>query len=108
MEKVLNKILEKLENLEHGQTEIKSDIRNIDKRLENVENEVGAIHLRLSSVETRFDNVESEVKIARITIENDIKDNIGLLFDGQITNSQKLDRLENKLDEVIAKNKLMH
>ena len=57
---------------------------------------------RFNSMDKRFDNVEydlKEVKQMVINIENDHGKKLSILFDGNIQNSDKLDRIEAEVSK---------
>ncbi|MCL2199922.1 MAG: hemolysin XhlA family protein [Defluviitaleaceae bacterium] len=56
-----DKILEMLENLTYGQSELKSEITGIKTRLDNIEEDVGHIKEDAAHTKTRLDNIEADV-----------------------------------------------
>lgn len=48
----------------------------------------------------RFDKVEKEVTKTNVTIENDIKPRIEALFDGYKQNTESINQVSDKVDEI--------
>ena len=48
----------------------------------------------------RFDKVEKEVTQTNVTIENDIKPRIEALFDGYKQNTESINQVSDKVDEI--------
>lgn len=61
-----------------------------------------SVNQRLDKVENRLDKVENEVTITNITIENNIKPKIEALFDGYKQNTEAINALADKVDDMQA------
>lgn len=84
--------MDKTNELFELMTKMYSDMQegfsNVNKRLDNVEN--------------RLDKVENEVSKTNITIENDVKPKIEALFDGYKQNTEAINELSDKVDDLQA------
>lgn len=59
-----------------------------------------SVNKRLDNVENRLDKVANEVTKTNITIENDVKPKIEALFDGYKQNTEAINELANKVDDL--------
>lgn len=60
----------------------------------------GEIQEMKGEFNNRFDKVEKEVTKTNVTIENDIKPRIEALFDGYKQNTESINKLSDKVDEI--------
>ena len=58
------------------------------------------VNERFDTLEGKVDNLESEVRKTNVTIENEIKPKIEALFDGYKQNTETIDALTNKIDDL--------
>lgn len=78
-------------------TKMYSDMQDgfskVNKRLDTVES-------RLDGVESRLDSVEKKVTKTNVSIENDVKPKIEALFDGYKQNTEAINELSDKIDDL--------
>ena len=89
MEEVVSPIYERLDKM--------------DERLDKMDERFDKMDERLDGIESRLEKVETLATKTQITLENDIKPKINLLFEGQITLQNRfsqLDRMEEMLREL--------
>lgn len=89
MEKVVSPIYERLDKM--------------DKRLDKMDERFDKMDERLDGIESRLEKVETLATKTQVTLENDIKPKINLLFEGHITLQNRfsqLDRMEEMLREL--------
>lgn len=89
MEKVVSPIYERLDKM--------------DERLDKMDERFDKMNERLDGIESRLEKVETLATKTQITLENDIKPKINLLFEGHITLQNRfsqLDRMEEMLREL--------
>lgn len=60
----------------------------------------GEIQEMKGEFNNRFDKVEKEVTQTNVTIENDIKPKIEALFDGYKQNTESINQVSDKVDEI--------
>ena len=60
----------------------------------------GEIQEMKGEFNNRFDKVEKEVTKTNVTIENDIKPRIEALFDGYKQNTESINQVSDKVDEI--------
>jgi len=60
----------------------------------------GEIQEMKGEFNNRFDKVEKEVTKTNVTIENDIKPRIEALFDGYKQNTESINQVSDKVDEL--------
>ena len=60
----------------------------------------GEIQEMKGEFNNRFDKVEKEVTQTNVTIENDIKPRIEALFDGYKQNTESINQVSDKVDEI--------
>lgn len=60
----------------------------------------GEIQEMKGEFNNRFDKVEKEVTKTNVTIENDIKPKIEALFDGYKQNTESINQVSDKVDEI--------
>lgn len=58
------------------------------------------VNKRFDGVEKRLDSVESEIKKLGLTVDGEIKTKIGSLYDGYTANTEKLDVVDDKVDNI--------
>ncbi|GEQ15662.1 hypothetical protein [Clostridium butyricum] len=76
-------------------SEMQDGFSSVNQRLDKVES-------RLDTVENKLNSVETEVTKTNITIENDIKPKIEALFDGYKQNTEAINLLSDKIDDLQA------
>ncbi|MDU5101437.1 hypothetical protein [Clostridium butyricum] len=76
-------------------SEMQEGFSSVNQRLDKVES-------RLDTVENKLNSVETEVTKTNITIENDIKPKIEALFDGYKQNTEAINLLSDKIDDLQA------
>lgn len=89
MEEVVSPIYERLDKM--------------DERLDKMDERFDKMDERLDGIESRLEKVETLATKTQVTLENDIKPKINLLFEGQITLQNRfsqLDRMEEMLREL--------
>ena len=60
------------------------------------------VNERFDGVEKRLYDVENEIKKLGATVDGEVKTKISSLYDGYITNTEKLDVIEGKTDVISA------
>ena len=89
MEEVVSPIYERLDKMDEC-------LDKMDERFDKMDE-------RLDGIESRLEKVETLATKTQVTLENDIKPKINLLFEGQITLQNRfsqLDRMEEMLREL--------
>lgn len=89
MEEVVSPIYERLDKM--------------DERLDKMDERFDKMDERLDGIESRLEKVETLATKTQVTLENEIKPKINLLFEGQITLQNRfsqLDRMEEMLREL--------
>lgn len=71
-----------------------------DKTFELLEKMYTEMQQGFKAVNERIDNVEGEVKKIGATIDGDIKPKVEALFDGYKANTEKLELLADKVDDL--------
>lgn len=66
---------------------------NVNERFDGVEQ-------RFYGLEKRLDNVENEIKKLGSIVDGEVKTKITSLYDGYIANTEKLDDVEDKVDNI--------
>ena len=117
MEEVVSPIYERMDRMEAEFTSLKEEVSSVKEEVASVKEEVASVKEEVSSVKEEVASVKEEVASVKeevasvkalatktqITLENDIKPKINLLFEGQITLQNRfsqLDRMEEMLEEV--------
>lgn len=72
--------------LEKMYSEMSSNFEKINKKIESIENKV--------------DTLDKDIKKIGATVEGEVKTKIEALFDGYIANSEKLDEVLDKIDNM--------
>ena len=93
MEEVVSPIYERLDKMDER-------LDKMDERLDKMDERFDKMDERLDGIESRLEKVETLATKTQITLENDIKPKINLLFEGQITLQNRfsqLDRMEEML-----------
>ena len=96
MEEVVSPIYERLDKMDER-------LDKIDERFDKMDERFDKMDERLDGIESRLEKVETLATKTQITLENDIKPKINLLFEGQITLQNRfsqLDRMEEMLREL--------
>ncbi|HBV97733.1 MAG: hypothetical protein JL50_03175 [Peptococcaceae bacterium BICA1-7] len=86
MEKVLNQILE-------TQSQILKTLQQQGEQLQTLNNRVGGLEKGQTRLGSKVDKIE-------IRMENEVIDRIRALFDNREVQNDRLERIENKLDDM--------
>lgn len=95
--------MENLELLQAMRQMMEEVVSPIYERLDKMDERFDKMNERLDGIESRLEKVETLATKTQITLENDIKPKINLLFEGQITLQNRfsqLDRMEEMLREL--------
>lgn len=95
--------MENLELLQAMRQMMEEVVSPIYERLDKMDERFDKMDERLDGIESRLEKVETLATKTQITLENDIKPKINLLFEGQITLQNRfsqLDRMEEMLREL--------
>ena len=95
--------MENMELLQAMRQMMEEVVSPIYERLDKMDERFDKMDERLDGIESRLEKVESLATKTQITLENDIKPKINLLFEGQITLQNRfsqLDRMEEMLREL--------
>lgn len=95
--------MENLELLQAMRQMMEEVVSPIYERLDKMDERLDKMDKRLDGIESRLEKVETLATKTQITLENDIKPKINLLFEGQITLQNRfsqLDRMEEMLREL--------
>ena len=95
--------MENLELLQAMRQMMEEVVSPIYERLDKMDERLDKMDKRLDGIESRLEKVETLATKTQITLENDIKPKINLLFEGQITLQNRfsqLDRMEGMLREL--------
>lgn len=93
-------VMENLELLQAMRQMMEEVVSPIYERLDKMDERFDKMDERLDGIESRLEKVETLATKTQITLENDIKPKINLLFEGQITLQNRfsqLDRMEEML-----------
>jgi peptidoglycan hydrolase CwlO-like protein len=121
--KLLEKILQKIGNMDSRMDSMDSKMDSMDSRMNSIESKMDSMDSRMNSIKSKMDSMDSrmnsmETEMADIKadvkftkgivakIENDHGQKLGALFDGYIQNSEKLNRIEVEVsmhEEIILK-----
>ena len=96
MEEVVSPIYERMDRMEAEFTSLREEVSSVKEEVASVKEEVTSVKEEVSSVKALTTKTQ-------ITLENDIKPKINLLFEGQITLQNRfsqLDRMEEMLREL--------
>lgn len=92
--------MENMELLQAMRQMMEEVVSPIYKRLDKMDERLDKMDERLDGIESHLEKVETLATKTQITLENDIKPKINLLFEGQITLQNRfsqLDRMEEML-----------
>ena len=95
--------MENMELLQAMRQMMEEVVSPIYERLDKMDERLDKMDKRLDGIESRLEKVETLATKTQITLENDIKPKINLLFEGQITLQNRfsqLDRMEEMLREL--------
>ena len=95
--------MENMELLQAMRQMMEEVVSPIYERLDKMDERLDKMDERLDGIESRLEKVETLATKTQITLENDIKPKINLLFEGQITLQNRfsqLDRMEEMLREL--------
>lgn len=96
MEEVVSPIYERMDRMEAEFTSLREEVSSVKEEVSSVKEEVASVKEEVASVKVLATKTQ-------ITLENDIKPKINLLFEGQITLQNRfsqLDRMEEMLREL--------
>jgi septal ring factor EnvC (AmiA/AmiB activator) len=89
-EKILNLILEKLDNLEQGQKEMRGDIKTMQSEIKTMQGDIKTMQSEIKTMQGDIKTMQGDIKTMQGDIEN--------LKKGQTETNSRLERLENKLE----------
>ena len=95
--------MENMELLQAMRQMMEEVVSPIYERLDKMDERLDKMDERLDGIESHLEKVETLATKTQITLENDIKPKINLLFEGQITLQNRfsqLDRMEEMLREL--------
>lgn len=95
--------MENMELLQAMRQMMEEVVSPIYERLDKMDERFDKMDKRLDGIESRLEKVETLATKTQVTLENDIKPKINLLFEGQITLQNRfsqLDRMEEMLREL--------
>ena len=95
--------MENMELLQAMRQMMEEVVSPIYERLDKMDERFDKMDERLDGIESRLEKVETLATKTQITLENDIKPKINLLFEGHITLQNRfsqLDRMEEMLREL--------
>lgn len=95
--------MENMELLQAMRQMMEEVVSPIYERLDKMDERLDKMDERLDGIESRLEKVETLATKTQVTLENDIKPKINLLFEGQITLQNRfsqLDRMEEMLREL--------
>jgi tetrahydromethanopterin S-methyltransferase subunit G len=72
----------------------------IHERLDKMDGRLDKMDGRLDKMDGRLDRLEAEIRKTNIIIENEIRHNIQLIAEGHIALTQRLDRIEKKVNKI--------
>ena len=93
-------VMENMELLQAMRQMMEEVVSPIYERLDKMDERFDKMDERLDGIESRLEKVETLATKTQVTLENDIKPKINLLFEGQITLQNRfsqLDRMEEML-----------
>lgn len=83
-----------------------SRLDTVDSRLDAVDSRLDAVDSRLDTVDSRLDRLESEITKTNLTIENEIKPQIGILAEAVQGINAKLDAMPTAEDLEITNSRI--
>lgn len=99
--------LEKLDKLDERLDSVESNIESIQKRLDSMEDNIESMQKKIDSMEDniesvqkRLDNMECDIKNIKITVEDEIRQNIKRVAEGHLDLSRNLHRAVKSNNEV--------
>ena len=95
--------MENMELLQAMRQMMEEVVSPIYERLDKMDERFDKMDERLDGIESHLEKVETLATKTQVTLENDIKPKINLLFEGQITLQNRfsqLDRMEEMLREL--------
>lgn len=95
--------MENMELLQAMRQMMEEVVSPIYERLDKMDERLDKMDERLDGIESRLEKVETLATKTQVTLENDIKPKINLLFEGHITLQNRfsqLDRMEEMLREL--------
>ena len=103
MEEVVSPIYERMDRMEAEFTSLREEVSSVKEEVSSVKEEVASVKEEVSSVKEEVASVKVLATKTQITLENDIRPKINLLFEGHITLQNRfsqLDRMEEMLREL--------
>lgn len=100
-EKILEILVQMQKNYDQMQgnyNRIQGSIDQMQGNYNHMQGSIEQMNKRLDSIDTRLGNVENEVVKTNLKIEQDIEPKINLLFDGQVTHTETLHRIEAQVN----------
>lgn len=99
-EKFQELVLQQLAYLAEGQQRLESVVGKIETRTETLEQGQARLEGRMENLEHKTDRIDSGLLKLETRMENEVIDKIRALFDDRETQNDRLDRIENKLDDM--------
>ena len=103
----LDSVENNIESIQKRLDSVESNIESIQKRLDSVESNIEIMQKRLDSVESnieimqkKIDNMECDIKNIKITVEDEIRQNIKRVAEGHLDLSRNLHRAVKSNNEV--------
>lgn len=103
----LDRVESNIEIMQKRLDSVESNIESIQKRLDSVESNIETMQKRLDSVEDnieimqkKIDNMECDVKNIKISVEDEIRQNIKRVAEGHLDLSRNLHRAVKSNNEV--------
>lgn len=78
--------------------QMQNDYNRMQGSMGHMQGSIEHMNKRLDSIDERLGNVENEARKTNLIIEQDIEPKISLLFDGQVTNSETMQRMEERVN----------
>lgn len=72
----------------------------LDQKLEPVHDRLEGLETRFDGLETKVDRLDERVVGIELTLENDIKPNIKILAEGVMQNTERIERIEKKVEKL--------
>ena len=91
---------ENLGALERGQTELRDRFDGLETRFDGLETRFDGLETRFDGLEVKVDRLDERVTGIELTLENDIKPNIKILAEGVMQNTERIERIEKKLEKL--------
>lgn len=95
-----NKVFEKLDSLEKGQSKFETRMDSLDKGQSNLETRMDSLEKGQSSIKNRVNGLESKVDKLELRIENEVIDKIRALFDDRSINQDYFSSIKDSLARI--------